>query len=203
MRSRRRWRCRVAHRRAAEDAVEEVVLVLPRRLAGAERRVGPVELVREADVHVLAVLPVVLVDRAVRVADRGVVGLPELLALDAHVADAHAAVGGREAAVRARVRVLVRVVEGRGLVVLALAAVLGADVPVHVDGAHAHVVVVRDGREGGVAGVGPVEPYVRRRALQYFQSSVADCAPAFSHSMSPRSARSGAWPVESMHGFSP
>merc|ERR1719331_822093 len=140
-----------AHRRAAEDAVEEVVLVLPRRLAGAEGRVGPVELVREADVHVLAVLPVVLFDRAVRVADRGVAALPELLALVAHVADAHAAVGGREAAVRARVRVLVRVVEGRVLVVLARAFVLGADVPVHVDGAHALVVVVHDGREGGVA----------------------------------------------------
>merc|ERR1719409_1698173 len=50
-----------------------------------------------------------------------------------------------EPSVQARVRVLVRVVEVLVPVVLARAFVLGADVPVHVDGAHAHVVVVHDG----------------------------------------------------------
>ena len=41
--------------------------------------------------------------------------------------------------------------------------------------------------------------------LERFVTSVADCAPVVeaSQSTSPRSARSGAWPVESMHGLLP
>ena len=119
--------------------------------------------VREADVHVLQYFQSYSLTEPSELRTEGSAS-PELLARLAHVADAHAAVGGREAAVRARVRVLVRVVEVR-VSSYSPSLALALDVPVHVDGAHAGGVVVHDGRrEGSISA-----------ASAPFVTSVPDC----------------------------
>ena len=105
----------------AEDAVVEGGLVLVDGAARAEGGVGPVHLVGLADLHAgVAVLPLV------RLGELGVVGVVEVAAA------AEAGGAGEELAV-----MVVRVVAGAlaVLVELARGPVLGAEVPVHVDGA--------------------------------------------------------------------
>ena len=97
----------------AEDAVLEGRLVLVDGAAGASSRVGPVDLVGLANVHVLAVLPVVFGR------ELDIVGVV-LLATEALAPCCPAGLGART-----------------GLVVLAGGAMLSAKVPVHIDGAEA------------------------------------------------------------------
>ena len=116
----------------AEDTVVEGGLVLVGGAAGAELGVGPVDLVGLADLHVDAVLPVV------RRRELGVVGVVVVAA----AAAAHLCLGEKLAAR----------VGGAGtvLVELALGPVLGAKVPVHVDGAEASLEVRRADRRNAV-----------------------------------------------------
>merc|ERR1719201_296714 len=120
----------------AEHAIVEGGLHRPRGAARAGGRVGPVDLVGLADLHVGAVLPVVRL-RELRVGGVVVVAL---------VAQADRGAGGELAVAGRVIRALAVLVE------LADRQVLGSQVPVHVDRAEAVVAVVA-GDGHAVAGV--------------------------------------------------
>ena len=124
----------------AEDAIVEGGLVLERSVAGTHVGVGPVDLVGLADLHVLAVLPIVLggVDGVARV----VVAAAKGGLLGKFIASKKAAVGVAG--------VIVIGPRARG-VELADGQVLGAEMPVHVDGAEASL--CEGGQDGSGIGV--------------------------------------------------
>mmetsp|Transcript_2840 Transcript_2840/g.7963 ORF Transcript_2840/g.7963 Transcript_2840/m.7963 type:complete len:444 (-) Transcript_2840:876-2207(-) len=163
----------------AEDAVVEGRLVLPLGAAGARRRVRPVNLVRLANHHLDAVLPLVRIGGVGRRRLEHLVLVVVVVAAEAEPLLPPACGAEPAAVIRVahvllhllvlliagvvlRVAVVVPVHAVRAVlvrrpravvVVLALREVLGAEVPVHVDSAQVGVVVVVEDGRAPVAGV--------------------------------------------------